>query len=129
MNIVVVNLRKLVVGDVVVSWDNKCTGVVERINTRPLEIIVRWNEWDADKGEGEWSALRSADGHTMKRLRREQEILSWERGGSLGYTNNECWPPKYGQQQPREHSVPCALCRRQTWNYSAICTDCGGLER
>jgi hypothetical protein len=129
MNVIVVNLRKVIVGDVVVSWDNKCTGVVESIETRPLVINVRWNEWDPTRGEDEYSALRSADGHTIKRLRREGEILSWERGGSNGYTNHEIYPPKYGEQQPREHSVPCALCRKPTLNHSAICTPCGGLKR
>lgn len=33
--------------------------------------------------------------------------------------------------QPREHPVPCQLCRRSTWNQSAVCSahkpcmDCG----
>ena len=27
-------------------------------------------------------------------------------------------------RQPREHSVPCPVCRRQTWAISAVCSMC-----
>jgi hypothetical protein len=32
-------------------------------------------------------------------------------------------------EQPREHPVPCSICRRMTWNVTAICNKHDSTDR
>jgi hypothetical protein len=32
------------------------------------------------------------------------------------------------ERQPREHTVSCLFCQKQSWNLDAICDDCRPVE-
>lgn len=71
--------------------------------------------------------------HTHQQL---GEIVCWEEAPVAVTPSNpendhawavgqfQAWADEQADHQPREHSVPCARCRRGTWNRSAVCDRC-----